>query len=119
MAARKLLCSVIAVLLCFAAAGCSSPQPAAELPLMIMAEDAVYQHGAGTLDASVPIEDGQILGQGSGAQRRGQLPRRPGRALRPLPPGGIPGRPRGVFCPPVAHLPPLGGLTRHNRGPPA
>lgn len=62
MAARKLLCSVIAVLLCFAAAGCSSPQPAAELPLMIMAEDAVYQHGAGTLDASVPIEDGQILG---------------------------------------------------------
>lgn len=62
MAARKLLCSVMAVLLSFTAAGCAPSQPAAELPLMIMAEDAVYQHGSGALDASVTIEDSQILG---------------------------------------------------------
>ena len=82
MAVKKLLCSVVALLLCFAAAGCSSPQPAAELPLMIMAEDAVYQHGAGTLDASVPIEDGQILGHITNVVD-GRVPARNGEANFP------------------------------------
>ena len=45
-----------------ASGSASEEQPDNLLPMMIMVEDALYQHDIGMLDSSIKIEDSQILG---------------------------------------------------------
>lgn len=72
---KRLFCcaSMLLLLLSGCSGGVETPPPSPtpspvithvpdQLPILMMVEGTLYQHAVGTLDPSIKIEDGQILG---------------------------------------------------------